>query len=98
LIAQTYISSHPASGLILISPSPSTSSQEVNKLLPTPIEEFNYEAKFPLLVVDTPTDMKRHQAENRLVRDDDVEVISIQDVDGQEAFRKIETWLDQSGF
>lgn len=98
LIAQTYISSHPASGLILISPNPKTSSPESIAILPTPLKEFNFEAKFPLVIIDTPAGTKVQQKENRLVKEDGIEIITVDDVDGQEAFRQIEMWLDESGF
>ncbi|OBZ65623.1 Kelch repeat-containing protein 3 [Grifola frondosa] len=45
LIAQTYISSHPASAMLLISPPASNSS--VSSLLPTPLREFDFEPRFP---------------------------------------------------
>ncbi|KAJ3971940.1 hypothetical protein EV361DRAFT_799083 [Lentinula raphanica] len=89
LITQTYISSHPASGLVLISP---PSSNHAHGL-----PEFNYEAQFPIVVVDTPGGMERLQAENRLVKENRVHRIVVDDVEGQEAFVRMEEWMDEIG-
>ncbi|KAJ3776939.1 hypothetical protein FB446DRAFT_719706 [Lentinula raphanica] len=89
LITQTYISSHPASGLVLISP---PSSNHAHGL-----PEFNYEPQFPIVVVDTPRGMERLQAENRLVKENRVHRIVVDDVEGQEAFVRMEEWMDEIG-
>ncbi|KAK7465711.1 hypothetical protein VKT23_005682 [Stygiomarasmius scandens] len=96
LITQTYISSHPASGLVLISPPPCNTMIPRN-LLPTPLPEFDFEPKFPICVVATEEDMQILQRHNRLVKDQAADVIIVKNVDGQEAFTKIEQWLDEIG-
>jgi len=96
LITQTYISSHPASGVVLISPPPCNTMVPRN-LLPTPLPEFDFEPKFPICVVATGEDMQILQRHNRLVKDQAADVIVVKNVDGQEAFTKIEQWLDEIG-
>lgn len=99
LIAQTYISSHPASGLLLISPPESNAAVSSSGLLPSPIPEFNFETKFPLAILCTEDDKKK-LAENRLWNDDNVDKLVVKDhaaIDGQKGRMKIETWLDEIG-
>ena len=95
LITQTYISSHPASGLVLMSPPPSNASAE-GSLLPTPLEEFDYEVKFPVAVVGTKGELERIKTVGRL-GSDAVDIIEVESLDGQEAFVKIDTLLDDWG-
>ncbi|THH16153.1 hypothetical protein EW146_g4442 [Bondarzewia mesenterica] len=95
LIAQTYISSHPASGLILISPPPSNLSV-AKALLPTPLEEFNYEVKFPVAIVGTKEEVERVTEGGRLGTED-IDVLEVVSVDGQDAFTKMEELLDEWG-
>ncbi|KAH9887998.1 hypothetical protein C8Q73DRAFT_748356 [Cubamyces lactineus] len=99
LIAQTYISSHPATGLLLISPPPSNASVP-QALLPTPLEEFNFEARFPCAIMCTEAEQPRLAAESRLWKDPGVDKIVVQDEDavvGQEGVVQIEQWLDELG-
>jgi len=95
LIAQTYISSNPASGLFLISP---PSSNLVSKgLLPTPLPEFNFEPKFPIAVMASRQEMDLLKEESRLGGDPEVDKIEVENVEGHEAFVAIEHWLDELG-
>ncbi|KAK7058818.1 hypothetical protein VNI00_001442 [Paramarasmius palmivorus] len=94
LITQQYISSHPATGLILISPPPSNDDVDI---LSTPLPEFNFEPKFPIAVFATPQEMEALKVKNRLVRDGGVDVFTVGDTEGQETFVKIEEWLDEIG-
>ncbi|KAI0765887.1 hypothetical protein BD413DRAFT_159817 [Trametes elegans] len=98
LIAQTYISSHPATGLLLISPPPSNAVAPPG-LLPTPLPEFDFEPRFPCAVMCTQREQGALE-ENRLWRDPDVHKIVVEDeraVVGQEGVVKIEQWLDEIG-
>ncbi|PCH34994.1 hypothetical protein WOLCODRAFT_133680 [Wolfiporia cocos MD-104 SS10] len=106
LIAQTYISSHPASGLLLISPPKSNASVSSSsftssdrQLLPTPLREFCFEPKFPCAVMCAQDEAATMQ-DNRLWKDACVDKLIVLDqkgVDGQEGFSKIEQWLDDIG-
>ncbi|KAF8331462.1 uncharacterized protein EI90DRAFT_2972571 [Cantharellus anzutake] len=98
LIAQTYISSHPASALVLIAPTPSTSCAEAKALLPN-LQEFNYEPRFPILILDSPEREEAQRKENRLLRNEApaVDFVSVNSVDGQGAFVEIQRWLDSIG-
>ncbi|KAJ8084192.1 hypothetical protein PM082_002959 [Marasmius tenuissimus] len=98
LIAQTYISSHPATGLVLISPPPSNDAAMKSGILPTPLPEYDFEPTFPIVVVSTPSQMEVLRKEHRLLRDPQaVDTIVVDDVEGQDAFVKIEEWSDRIG-
>lgn len=71
LIAQTYVSSFPASALILDDPASYeslASCPSVADKLPLPLDDFNFEPKFPLLVIGH-TGTESSQKENRLVKE-----------------------------
>ncbi|KAH9914486.1 hypothetical protein B0H21DRAFT_772112 [Amylocystis lapponica] len=99
LIAQTYISSHPASGLLLISPA--TSNKTVpSSLLPTPLREFDFEPQFPCGIMCTQQETGLLAKENRLWQDSNVDKLVVKDersITRQEGFVKIEQWLDEIG-
>ncbi|EIW54678.1 uncharacterized protein TRAVEDRAFT_130448 [Trametes versicolor FP-101664 SS1] len=99
LIAQTYISSHPATGLLLISP-PSSNAAAPPSLLPTPLPEFDFEARFPCAVMCTEAETAQLAEGNRLWQDPAVDKIVVQDeaaIVGQDGVVKIEQWLDDLG-
>ena len=103
LIAQTYISSHPASALLLISPPPSNSALATSNssLLPTPLPEFNFEPRFPVAVMATERERQMLENESRLWQDPNVDKMVIKDDDaltGQEGLVKIEEWLNELGY
>ncbi|KAI0667227.1 hypothetical protein C8Q78DRAFT_982672 [Trametes maxima] len=99
LIAQTYISSHPAAGLLLISP-PASNAAVSRALLSTPLPEFDFEARFPVAVMCTEREQRGLNSESRLWRDPGVDRIVVKDEEaivGQEGVVKIEQWLDEIG-
>ena len=96
LIAQTYISSHPASGMVLISPPASNEDLDTAKL-PTPLVEFNYEPKFPIAVIATPRHAQRLRESNRICQSGDVDIITVQDLDDGQVFVEVKNWLDKLG-
>ncbi|KAF8973720.1 hypothetical protein BDZ97DRAFT_1912188 [Flammula alnicola] len=96
LIAETYISSNPSSGLILISPPVSNAELSIDKL-PTPLEEFNYEPNFPIAVIATPHEVERLRESNRICQSDSVDVIRVVDINLQQTLIEIEQWLDRLG-
>ncbi|KZT66237.1 hypothetical protein DAEQUDRAFT_474470 [Daedalea quercina L-15889] len=105
LIAQTYISSHPAFGLLLISPPVcntnlnSSSNAQGRALLPTALPEFDFEPKFPCAILCTQQEATV-LTENRLWKDGNVSKIITRDehaLDGQEGFVKVGQWLDEVG-
>ncbi|KAI0628647.1 hypothetical protein C8Q77DRAFT_361061 [Trametes polyzona] len=99
LIAQTYISSHPATGLLLISPPPSNAAVS-QSLLSTPLREFDFEPRFPCAVMCTQAEQERLAADNRLWQESEVHKIVVRNEEaivGQEGVVKIEQWLDELG-
>ncbi|KDR85152.1 hypothetical protein GALMADRAFT_233808 [Galerina marginata CBS 339.88] len=96
LIAQTYISSNPASGLVLISP-PISNAALKGTQLPTDLDEFNYEPRFPIVVIGTPEEITRLREGNRICQSENVEVISVKDLNEQQTLMKIDQWLDKLG-
>ncbi|KPV75407.1 uncharacterized protein RHOBADRAFT_43913 [Rhodotorula graminis WP1] len=52
LVAETYVSSHPLSGLCLVSPlSAASAHPHLPRAFPTTLDDFNYEPGFPIAVV-----------------------------------------------
>ncbi|KAG2146584.1 uncharacterized protein EDB93DRAFT_1069408, partial [Suillus bovinus] len=96
LIAQTYISSYPAQGLFMISP-PLSNASLFPSVLPSPLEEFDYELKFPVAVMARPAEMNQLRKYSRLGQNELVDLIERVDLEGQDAFMKIEQWLDELG-
>jgi hypothetical protein len=96
LIAQTYVSSNPASGLFLISP-PLSNASCFPSILPTPLEEFDYEFNFPLAVMARPAELAQLRKYSRLGQDEYVDLVELDNLEGRDAFLKIEQWLDELG-
>ncbi|KZT26012.1 hypothetical protein NEOLEDRAFT_1063837 [Neolentinus lepideus HHB14362 ss-1] len=96
LIAQTYISSNPARGLIMISPPPNNRTL-AESLLPTPLEEFNYEPKFPIAIVGKKGELETWRKASRLGQDGRVDVFEVDDNEGQDALYRMEVWMDEIG-
>lgn len=96
LVTQTYISSNPAQGLFLISP-PLSNASLFPGVLPTPLGEFDYELKFPIAVMARPAEMDQLRKYNRLGQNELVDLIECENLEGRDAFMRIEQWLDQLG-
>ncbi|KAG6901901.1 hypothetical protein C0995_006739 [Termitomyces sp. Mi166 len=96
LIAQTYISSHPASGLFLMSP-PLSNASVSKDLLPSKLPEFDFEAKFPIAVMATEREMGLFRAQHRFGNDPGVDMMTVPDLQGIHALAAIEEWLDLVG-
>ncbi|KAF7339917.1 hypothetical protein MVEN_01909200 [Mycena venus] len=96
LIAQAYISSNPVTAMMLMGRIPSTNAEVVGSLLPTPLAEFNFEPKFPIALLSTPREMERLWKTNRLAQAG-VDLLPTEDLESQDAFEKIEGWLDELG-
>lgn len=97
LIAQTYISSNPASGMILLSPPVSNAELVECSKLPTPLTEFDFEPNFPIAVIASPEEVERLRERNRICQTPNVDVISVKDMDESQTFAEIELWLDKCG-
>lgn len=96
LIAQTYISSHPASGLFLISP-PISNASVSKALLPSKLPEFNFEAKFPIAVMETERKMRLFRAQHRFGNDPGIDMVLVPDLEDIHVLKAIEEWLDLVG-
>jgi hypothetical protein len=98
LVTQKYISSYPASGLVLISP-PASNADLMHEKLPTDLDEFIYEPKFPIAIMDTPERIDKLKAKNRLCKESNhfVDIIPVDKLGGQPLFSAVEKWLDQLG-
>ncbi|TBU23874.1 hypothetical protein BD311DRAFT_672966 [Dichomitus squalens] len=103
LIAQTYVSSHPASALLLISPPSSNKAFAAanRRMLPTPLRAFDFEVSFPVGVMVTKRKLPALEKESRLWKDPGVDKIVVKGeaaVTEQEGLVKIEEWLHELGF
>ncbi|KAF7306677.1 hypothetical protein MIND_00459300 [Mycena indigotica] len=96
LIAQAYISSNPVSAMMLMGNIPAKNAEVPKTLLSAPLEEFNFEPKFPISLLTTPQHMQHLLEHNRLARAG-VSRYAVDELDGQEALLKIEEWLDKLG-
>jgi hypothetical protein len=96
LIAQAYISSNPASGLVLLSPPLSNLAVSTNRL-PTPLREFDYEPKFPIALVATPTEMPDLIRHHRLGDAAAVDKITVDDIEGDSCYEQLQQWIDDIG-
>jgi len=96
LIAQTYISSNPASALVLISP-PISNDELLGTMLPTQLKEFNYEPNFSIAVLATPPEVKLLLDSNRICQDDSVDVISVDNLSEKQICFEVDNWLSELG-
>lgn len=90
VIAQSYISSHPASAMILMGDIPATNAE-------IGLEEFNFEPRFPIALLTTARKMEQLRETNRLAQDPQVELLTTEDLASTDAFLKITDWLDDLG-
>jgi hypothetical protein len=81
----------------LISP-PVSNDELFGTLLPTQLEEFNYEPKFPIAVLATPPEAKFLLDSNRICLDDNVDVIPVETLSETRICSEVENWLDEVGF
>ncbi|KAM0749211.1 hypothetical protein T439DRAFT_326955 [Meredithblackwellia eburnea MCA 4105] len=99
LLSQTYVSSHPLSGLLLLSPTPvSALHSSHSSIFPTEVEEFNYEPTFPLgLILEDGEKLCERWEE--LKDEDEVRVAWVDEGDakGKKGFQKCVKWMDQVG-
>lgn len=91
LLAQTYVSSNPLSGLVLISPPAEDSAS------------FDFEPRFPTLIMSTSQTSQNLAPDHRLLKDYPDEVDHLAIVEGhsnmtdQTAFEKVKEWMDNNG-
>jgi hypothetical protein len=106
LLSQSYISSHSASGLVLLSPPSSTAV--ATKGTADSLPEFTFEPHFPVLVVAPDSQAKHFASQNRLVRDygdkgvgrggKGVSFETVPNVYSEQTRTAIERWMDRCGF
>ncbi|BGP39835.1 hypothetical protein JCM10450v2_003805 [Rhodotorula kratochvilovae] len=104
LLAETYVSSHPLSGLCLVSPFAAASAHTaLPSAFPTQLKEFNYEPGFPIAVV---APEGSDAGEHRLVQEfgplegeeeDDALVRRLVGRRDEQGWEKVMEWMDQNG-
>ncbi|KAF7436977.1 hypothetical protein PC9H_003811 [Pleurotus ostreatus] len=94
LIAQTFISSHRAGGMFLISPPPSNADVPKH-LLPTPLPEFDFEMKFPIALMGTAEEIDKLQQHRDLTKTGYVDTYIVDAIDEDAVLLKAEEWLDE---
>lgn len=85
--------------MLLISP-PTHNGALPSSLLPTPLQEFNFEPKFPCGILCAEEEAAHLSERNRLWKDPGVDKIVVKDtdaLDGRGGLVKIEQWLDEIG-
>lgn len=97
LIAQTYISSNPAAGMVLIDPPASNEPVFKAGSLPTPLVEFDYEPHFPIAIVNTPAEMNKFQAQSRFRDAEDIDWLVVESLEKAGMAAQVEQWLDEIG-
>ncbi|KAH6917231.1 hypothetical protein BKA70DRAFT_1251684 [Coprinopsis sp. MPI-PUGE-AT-0042] len=98
LVSQQYVSNYPAKAILLISPPKDNGDLEKTRLS-EPFDEFTFEPKFPIAVIDTPEKLEVLRKSNRLCKEPNpfVDVISAKKLEGQPLFNAVEFWLDELG-
>jgi len=96
IIAQAYISSNPAIGMFLVVPDPSNQAVPT-RLLPTTLEEFRFEATFPIAVMGTNAEMDALKSSGRLGNESTVDLIETSELSDHAFLTKLESWLENLG-
>lgn len=106
LVAQTYIESYPASGLVLIDPPPDSDPRAAgDKDFAWP--KFSYEPRFPILIVARQGEEAKVVNETRVGSASKdgvgrggkgVEVVEEVDGYGDKTRNEVERWLDRCGY
>lgn len=96
IIAQSYIESNPAYALVLIEP-PISNSSCIPELLPTPVDEFTFEPKFPIAVISSSDKIKGSRIVHEGEREGWVSVLKVRDLAGSSTLMDIERWMDSIG-
>ncbi|CEQ40376.1 SPOSA6832_02012 [Sporobolomyces salmonicolor] len=99
LLAETYVSSHPLSGLCLHSPLAAPHAHKrLPAVFPTPLGEFNYEPLFPIAVVQPPGgEQPCRLLEEFGEEDEDALVQRIVAGRDEEGWQKVMDWMDENG-
>ncbi len=95
-IAQAYVSSNPAIGIFLVVPD-ATNQAVPSKLLPTTLDEFPFEATFPIAVMGTHAEMDVLKSRGRLGKESTVDLIETSELSDHAFLTKLESWLDNLG-
>ncbi|GAA5928776.1 uncharacterized protein JCM15063_003964 [Sporobolomyces koalae] len=99
ILAETYVSSHPLSGLVLDQPVPAPLARtRIPRAFPTDVDEFDYEPFFPVAVISRDGQDSLH----RLVTDfggpdEDSLVRTIVAERDEHGWQQIMEWMDEHG-
>ena len=104
LLAETYVSSHPLSALILYSPPSSpllaTLHEQRPDLFRTKLEEFTYEPRFPIAVTRERGASEKGEAsrlEKEFNVEDDSQVTTLLGGLDEKGWREAMDWMDDNG-
>lgn len=89
LAAQAYVSSYPATALALVSP-PSTITDVPRHVLPTDVDEFDFEPRFPIAIFSPTCQAQVLRQKNRLARSEFVDLLPY----NEDLSSSIGHWLD----
>ncbi|GAA6015101.1 hypothetical protein JCM11491_001662 [Sporobolomyces phaffii] len=101
LVAETYVSSHPLSGLVLDRPlAAPLAHSRLPAAFKTPLAEFDYEPFFPVAVVEdagAPSESRLASEFGGAVDDDDALVRRIDVTRDDDGWRQVMDWMDENG-
>ncbi|GAA5901510.1 hypothetical protein JCM6882_006300 [Rhodosporidiobolus microsporus] len=101
LLAETYVSSHPLSGLCLVSPTPAAVADErLPSVFKTALDDFNYEPGFPIAVVEQEGQAAPvHRLVKEFAEEDDDEALVRRIVAGwdEQGWERVQAWMDENG-
>ncbi|GAA6061222.1 hypothetical protein JCM10212_002681 [Sporobolomyces blumeae] len=100
LLAETYVSSHPLSGLVLDEPVVATTARtSLPEIFKTDPAEFNYEPGFPIAVIERERDgaARRHRLIEEFGGDDDDDLVRRLVAHRDEGgFERVMAWMDEN--
>jgi hypothetical protein len=100
LLAETYVSSHPLSGLCLVSPLPAPLAHStLPNVFKQRLEEFNYEPGFPITVLQEKGDEGRHRLLEDFVEENEEDSV-VRRREGrvdERGWEKVQEWMDEHG-
>ncbi|GAA6002465.1 hypothetical protein JCM10207_001135 [Rhodosporidiobolus poonsookiae] len=103
LVAETYVSSHPLSGLCLVEPTPApVAHEQLPSVFSSLVDDFNYEPGFPIAVVgaERSTDRQEHRLLKEFEEEDGEGLVQrvVWGSNATHGWSRLRDWMDENGF